>query len=401
MSARHSLGRVFCTLAILSLALTACGGDLPNAPEPIEPRFILPTCPPEEPGCENPGSTPPPWPYFAPAGDFVYDVPSRITPQYCFADLNPTVSAYRDNDKDWLADECELELAKAFAPLLWFAVNEPCPGGEPAWAAKFFNVPRVVRIVYLPAYYEDCGRPQFGFGGGHAGDSELILVEAIFDAATARWKINQMYLSAHEGEGIGERSAWVMPSEVRREVRNGVLNPHPSVWVSERKHANYRSKEVCRKPLIDFEDCDYEGVQLRFPVQQWRNLGSRHSYMMDCVVSTGRYAHTSVRECFWSGRTVRIMISGFVFDVLIFGGWHPDGDLFGGQPGPYSKWLLSQFFEQRCGRGLYQEEQFGLCMVPLDPGPGPNPPGSSTPPPPDAPPPTGCDPMVFYCEEPM
>jgi hypothetical protein len=384
--------------------VAACSGDLPTPPEPIAPAPILIPC--EDPSCEPPPPppSPTPWPYFAPAGDFTYRPPAHITPTYCFADLDPIVSAYRDYDKDWLADECELELAKAFAPLLWFAHGEPCPGGEPAWAVKYFNIPKVVRIAYLPAYYDDCGRPEFAFwGAGHAGDTEFIMVETIFDASTG-WKVNQMWLSAHAGGGVEDRSAWVMPWEVRFELRGGVVNPHPSVWVSERKHANYRSKEVCRKPLIDFEECDYEGVRLRFPVQAWRNLGSRHQSIVDCVVSSGRFAGNGIRECFWSGRTVTKWILDRWVVMRIFGGWHPDNDLFGDQPAPYNDRLQSQYFERRCGRGLYQPEGL-ICLISSewDPGPGPNPPpppGSSPPPPP--PPPSDCaDPTQLICEEPM
>jgi len=133
--------RVSFSTAISAAALVllvACSGDLPNAPTPVAPLLIpLPCDPMTDPMCEpQPPTTPPPWMYFAPRGDFLYDVPSYITPSHCYADLNPTVSAYRDYDKDWLADECELELAKAFAPLLHFSNPDPCPGGAPAWAAR-------------------------------------------------------------------------------------------------------------------------------------------------------------------------------------------------------------------------------------------------------------------------
>ncbi len=400
----RSFARVAYSTAIPAAALVllvACSGDLPNAPTPVAPLLIpLPCDPMTDPMCEpQPPTTPPPWMYFAPRGDFLYDVPSYITPSHCYADLNPTVSAYRDYDKDWLADECELELAKAFAPLLHFSNPDPCPGGEPAWAAKYFNIPKIVRIAYLPAYYDDCGLPQLGQGGGHAGDAEMIMIEVIFNAATAGWQLNQMWLSAHQG-AIGERSAWVLPAQAQYTQR---YLGHPSVWVAWRKHANYKSFETCTKPLIDTERCTVGGDRLRFPVQPGRNLGSRHQYILDCTTSTGRFAGNGIQECFWSGRVFSISIGGLTMTGAIFGGWHANNDLYGGQPGPYNDLLQSQFFERRCGTGLYHSGFYACLNGPIDAGPGPSPPGQPRPPlpPPTPPPPSECDPYVLICQEPL
>jgi hypothetical protein len=375
--------------ALLPPLLLACAGDLPNGP--VSSR--------------SPGP-PPVSLHLAPAGDFLYEVPAHITPSYCFADLNATVSAYRDTDKDWLADECELELARAFAPLMHFSMDEPCPDGEPAWAAKYFDASRFVRIVYLPAYYDDCGLPQFGKGGGHAGDSELIMVEVRFNASTARWEFNQMWLSAHYGTGISDRSAWVRPDEARFSQRP---LGHPSVWAAYRKHANYKSAETCNKPWQDWvERCDVGGAYaLRFPVQAWRNIGSRHYYLANCVASSGRFAGNGILECFWTARVWWRFVStlyGLAYlPKDIFGGWHPNNDVFGGGAAPYKNLLMSQFFEQRCGSELYQPGPILCTVVGLDPGPGPNPPATSPPPPPpgEEPPPSECDPRLFVCSEPL
>jgi hypothetical protein len=333
------------------------------------------------------------WPYFAPAGDYLYEAPDdpspgadglwlgrQVTPDVCFADRNPAVSQdWRDVDLDWIADYCELELAKAFAPLLHFwtgldGAREPCPGGEPAWAVKYFNLSQVVRIAYMPAYYDDCGRPQLGFGAGHAGDSELIMVEAIFNSATQHWEFNQMWLSAHDGE-LTDRSAWVRPDEARFSLRR---LGHPGVWVSYRKHANYKSSETCNKTEY-FDDLCVNpflvGDQVRFPVKPHRNVGSRHRYMMNCTMSEGgRFFMNGVSECFWTGRIVWKWMGWAYLPSKIFGGWHPSNDLFGDPPGPYGDKLMSEHFEKRCGTALYQPGPI-YCTVFPDWGPGPNPPG--------------------------
>jgi hypothetical protein len=324
------------------------------------------------------------WPYFAPAGDFLYEAPddpspgadglwlgSEVTPDVCFADRNPAVSQnWRDVDQDWLAESCEFELAKAFAPLLHFWNPDPCPGGEPGWAVKYFNLSQTVRIAYMPAYYDDCGLPQLGFGGGHAGDTELIMVETIFNSATQHWEFNQMWLSAHEGTTM-DRSAWVRPGEATFSTRR---LGHPGVWVAYRKHANYKSAETCNKTAIG-DSCGYVGDQLRVPVKLHRNVGSRHRYMMNCTMSENRFFMNGVVECFWTGRTEWRWFGYVRFPFSIFGGWHPDNDLFGDQPGPYGDKLMTEHFEKRCGTGLYQPGPVYCTVTPPDWGPGPNPPG--------------------------
>ena len=396
MSARLSAPLALHALAPLSILIAgSCSGDLPSSTEPLAPSAIIIPCEYPECGEPPPPPAPVPSPYFAPAGDFLYVPHWTVTPDKCYADRDPTVSGYRDYDKDWLADDCEVELAKAFAPLLRFA-EDPCPGGEPAWAAKYFHVPKVVRIAYLPAYYDDCGLPQLGFGGGHAGDTEMIMVEIRYDHTAARWMYNTMWLSAHEGTGISERSTWV-PIGIAKFTKWNL--GHPSVWVAWRKHANYESQEACEKTLIDVERCTWEGQpMLRFPVHAWRNLGSRHQYVVNCVYSSGRFAGNGVAECFWTGRLSWEFQNGMMVPTPIFGGWHPLNDLFGPQPAPYGNMLLTEFFEYRCGWSQTPDTRWYCSAFGLDYGPGPSPyvPPSTDPPPP--PPPSGCDDQsVFIC----
>ncbi len=76
-----------------------------------------------------------------------------------------------DYDNDLLADECEHRLAYMFRPEMMMHPNDGCPGGEPYWAARYFDDAQhigwgqFVRLAYLPGYYRDCG------AGQHRGDS--------------------------------------------------------------------------------------------------------------------------------------------------------------------------------------------------------------------------------------
>jgi len=67
-----------------------------------------------------------------------------------------------DADADGLGDACELALARAFAPTLivrsggcnWDADAERLAGG---YFHAVQPVDSLVRIVYMPAYFRDCG----------------------------------------------------------------------------------------------------------------------------------------------------------------------------------------------------------------------------------------------------
>jgi hypothetical protein len=109
---------------------------------------------------------------------------SAVTPVTCFGDRNTSIV---DRDHDLLSDNCEVELAKAFAPHWGMAGDEPCPQAEPYWAVKYFDRTQVVRIAYMPAYYMDCG----GNGTGHAGDSEFVMVQVAWNVSTLRRTMKQ------------------------------------------------------------------------------------------------------------------------------------------------------------------------------------------------------------------
>jgi hypothetical protein len=388
------LARILLVTAVVGCDAHDALGPAPLPEEPVPPAVVAAEIPL--------------WPHFASFGDFMYEAANPpngdpgiwlgdfFTPDMCFADRHWSVSAYRDADRDWLADDCELELARAFAPLMHFWA-EPCPGGEPVWAAKYFARTQHVRIAYMPAYYDDCGRPHIGFiGGGHAGDTELIVVEVRYNVIVRRWQYQRMWMSAHHGAST-DGSEWAHAQETQFSLR---YLGHPSVWVAVRKHANYKSIQVCQSSSA-LDTCQTTNETLRFPVHPGRNIGSRHVYLVDCVLSTGRFLGNGVRECFWTGRP-DLRFNGYWWTyVPSFGGWHPSNDLFGDQPGPYGPKLVSRQFEQRCTWFIENGPDFYYrCGSGDDWGPGPNPPAppSSNPPPPPPPPPGECaDPTQIIC----
>ncbi len=312
------------------------------------------------PECEPPPGNNVPWPPFGTLGDALYQAPgdpnpglpglwlgTNVTPAACFADRNPSIA---DTDKDWLADHCELELARGFAPTWGMAYNEGCPGAEPVWAVKYFYSNQTVRLVFLPAYYDDCGGLSIG---DHRGDSEIILVEVRFDHASQHWVLYRVFFSAHyhgtfQGVFSYDRSALLNANQVEYNGRRYAT--HPMVHVARRKHANYGSDSSCDDGSID--SCEAHAPYFRFPIDPSRNLGSRHVQLVNCISSYGVLAGTGRQECFWT----REFDAGYPMPAaMTFCGWHHTTSPCAGG---YHNWLWSDYFEK------YES----------DPGPGPNPP---------------------------
>jgi hypothetical protein len=313
---------------------------------------VMNECEDPDPGPGSPAGTY--WPFFGPPGDPSYQAPNdpypnapgiwlgaNVTPAYCFNDLNTSII---DSDKDWLADHCELELARAFAPRWGQSVSDGCPGGEPLWAAKYFNATKDVRLGYLPAYYNDCGG---GSIGDHRGDSEFVMVQVHFNSTTQHWEFQQMWLSAHYGTTFDtDRSRWVDDSETRFSRRP---LGHPWISVAKRKHANYRNDSVCGDGTFVTDDCVTTEINaiFRFPIDPARNIGSRHVPMGCIPMKTG----STRTECFLS-------------ESRSFCGWHITSTKCGS---PYHGLLMGDHFEKQV----------------QDMGPGPAPyTAPQTPPPP-------------------
>jgi hypothetical protein len=195
--------------------------------------------------------------------------------QWCYRTYNPFIA---DDDFDWLDDECEFQLAKAFAPALAIHPNDGCPLGEPYWAAKFFSnihfgTGDMVRIAYMPSYYNDCGdlRP-FGLAGPHEGDSEIIVLGIHYNLATRHWEMKEIFLSAHH-ETFNSASLYTTDeSTLEYPVRT---RAYPRVWIAQKKHANYRDLHDCETRAVFDDNCDGNTTVGRIKVYQNNNVGSR------------------------------------------------------------------------------------------------------------------------------
>ncbi len=240
-----------------------------------------------------------------------------------------------DQDEDGLIDYCELQLAKAFAPVLSFASGESCSGGEGYWVAKvidnyFTGTGDLVKLGYLMAYYDDCG------AGGHLGDSEFVQLTVEYNPATQHWVLVDSWLSEHAcdvvtleciaGSFFTHTSEWGAGFDFPA----GRRGSFPRVYISKNKHANYHSAPDCDAGGAVWSDtCSGHSDVGRFKVWQDHNLGSAHHHLLDCAQSQSGNSLYTGTECFWSGEQ--------------FGGWH------GGKPGtraaPYSSYLLSVAFQ--------------------------------------------------------
>ncbi|HEX2093204.1 MAG TPA: hypothetical protein VHG28_12415 [Longimicrobiaceae bacterium] len=239
------------------------------------------------------------------------------------------LSPAADRDGDRVDDACEHELAAAFAPELVFDEREcgwdaSVPGGRVGGGYLYAlqREPRSggVRIAYLPAYYRDCGwrlpacRLTWWLCDGHAGDSELIVVDAAYDSAAGRWRTVRVFLSAHcHGRSDG-RCRWYAGRDLERfrwagDVQHGA----PVVWVAHGKHGGYPSREACGSGHWSYDGCNGNRARRRFPVVSMRqNIGSRarpfpHGKGADCVgPEEAGWGSAQVRagttECFWDPR---------------------------------------------------------------------------------------------------
>ncbi len=263
---------------------------------------------------------------------------ANVVPATCFANRNANVV---DGDHDWLDDDCEYQIAWAFAPRMHFGWGEVCGGGEPYWGAKYFPAAGAfVRLVYLLSYYRDCGDAYYGFGGGHTGDSEFLVVDLTFNGSTNHWETQCMFFSAHYNTD-NDHSEWACGNQLEFQFRPLT---HPTVWISLRKHANYRSRATCGWVIIDYhETCDELHVAMRVPVAAAHNVGSRFAGTQ-CVASEQRYPSSGRTECFYQLRTVTV---GSFTIADGFRGWAPPNSWSGPTPMPYYDVLMSDKFERR------------------------------------------------------
>lgn len=226
-----------------------------------------------------------------------------------------------DTDLDSLSDECELALATAFAPLLvvdtsdcrWQTGRQRIGGGyyhgvQPTGGGR-------IAIAYLPAYYIDCGLsgPKCRIPGlacrPHAGDSELIVVEAEPSEEAGRWSATSVFLSAHCFAGRATDCRWYSDEDLEAFAWRQAPLSAPVVWVAAGRHANYPSRTSCDRGHGFTDSCDDATVGYVFPVRAEGDIGSAAVPIGEtgCVDGlhadpANGHAHPDRVECFWTER---------------------------------------------------------------------------------------------------
>ncbi|MEX1181709.1 MAG: hypothetical protein WEF86_00635 [Gemmatimonadota bacterium] len=221
-----------------------------------------------------------------------------------------------DRDHDGLSDECERELARAFAPHLvvrsggcdWDeSVSPHRIGGGYRFAVEPYG--DAVRIAYLPAYFVDCGWSGWkcylpGVDcSPHAGDSEFMLVEVRSASDARTWTAERLYLSAHCFGRSGSRCRWYDAGEL---AEFQWIDGAPIIWVAEGRHANYPSERACDEGHHSIDTCDRHDARFRFPVDgHTQNIGSSAHPTPSTGCITGRMTGSSravpdAVECMWS-----------------------------------------------------------------------------------------------------
>lgn len=243
----------------------------------------------------------------------------------------PCLDMEPDADRDGLSDTCELALSSAFAPLLMMHSTRctlPSAGTDDRIAGGYFHAAQpargTVRLVYMPAYYRDCGWEGFKCilvdCTGHAGDSEIIAVD-VRQLQNGAWVTEGIFLSAHCFSSSDDDCRWYRGDDLELfEWVNDVERGAPVVWVSDARNANYPSYVACERGHWGIDSCDPASVPYRFAVTPERNIGSRSVPITDgdhppgCV--SGRFVEPVDRlivapeavECFWTASAA-------------FGGW--------------------------------------------------------------------------------
>jgi hypothetical protein len=320
--------------AVVLLGLGACSEDgSPTAPDETRPSLLL--CPVGD-ICGNsdgvihdgtgngtltvvPGDP-------SPGADGIW-LGNTVSKQWCFRDWNPFI---QDADHDWLDDNCEEQLARAFAPALAISPTDGCAGGEPYWAAKAFaNVFAFgwwVRIAYMPAYYLDCGANlPLGVDGPHDGDSEFFMLGVRYNEDTRHWQLWEGFTSAHYGT-LNDHSVYTT-NTLALQFPSQRLLAYPLIWVARQKHANYWSQIACNGP----NDCNNNVTMGRIKIYGNHNVGSRWvDYLPNGVPSANpQFAGNGRLEYFYNPNHPR------------FGGWQPFAD----GVTPYYDILSADIFE--------------------------------------------------------
>jgi len=220
-----------------------------------------------------------------------------------------------DTDRDGLSDSCETHLAEMFAPLLRTAATA-CNVHATADARRLGGgylyavtpVDSGVRLMYLPAYFQDCGwsgakcRIPFMSCAPHAGDSEFIAID-VATRDSVRYDVTGVFLSAHCFDGSDPGCRWYRGPALQAFAWAGATSASaPVIWVADGKGANYPSRRACDAGKWRYDTCDAARVDYRYPIDPERNIGSRtvpRCYTAALVDPSGSHTMTGAAECPW------------------------------------------------------------------------------------------------------
>jgi hypothetical protein len=267
-------------------------------------------------------------------------LPSYSTMASCVPNAGaPIPDQLQDVDHDGVQDQCEYEIAHSFRPQMHFMSNDCQTGREPYWAAHYIPVSPVdgsgpvIQVFYAIGYHYDCGCPGLNGlpdCGPHYGDSEFIVMEMRPEGPDPHlWMLQYATLSAHYGTRFNSTGTYWRYDLDYGDAPTGSM---PVVWVSEGKHGNYRSQDVCDAGAESFDNCDNPLPQVWLEASADANLGSRNFREHEYTYSRDGGPYTGL-EHMWS--TDNSTGDGFL-------GWWPRS--YGSGETPYGELLENYGF---------------------------------------------------------
>ena len=295
------------SLVALCLAIVACAPNDPMSAHPAKRAFSLDCAA----GCNDPD-------------------PDSTAPGYYFPSTRDQWPACSepdaDTDEDGLSDQCEINLAAAFAPSLITLFGDDVRR-ETRWAARPDTAQTVV-IIYMLGYWMDNGDTGSSRAAcddllflepdcqGHIGDSESITLYVTFDSESHHWYLKRAALSAHTGYYVFAQTGGSASSPSNDGYTFSYPDRYlgyPLVWVSDGKHANYATAAQCDAGgTLGSDQCDLtfrDTTRVAAPYD--RNVGSPSVHLIDCVPSDSLdhpYYSITKTECYWTFKR--------------FGGWY-------------------------------------------------------------------------------
>jgi hypothetical protein len=223
-------------------------------------------------------------------------------------------SASSDSDRDGLSNDMEQWLVDNFKPVLVFDEEEDdCIYDVSSQTATVYQVTPYetvdrysksgALITFVILYPEDCGGMSTSMTGwpfhAHDGDTEALRIFVYENPIDGAWYIGKILMRRHDES---EWSAHDPDEFTFAQDHITGLYTHPYVYVSESKHAMYKSADACEDytffyiPWVsDFEDCD-GGTILRLATPFSHNVGEREARAFDQFSES---SSSILRNLFW------------------------------------------------------------------------------------------------------